>query len=150
MRSVVQRVLEAQVHVDGELISSIGPGLLALLGVEAGDTLADAHYMADKMAKLRIFEDAEGKMNLSLQDVSGGIMVVSQFTLLGDARGQNRPGFTQAEVPQEAQILYLSCCERLKTQWGLHAAQGRFRSHMRVQSINDGPVTILLDSNKIF
>ena len=150
MRSVIQRVLEAQVHVEGELVSSIGQGLLVLLGVEKGDSLKDAHYMADKIAKLRIFEDDQGKMNLSVMDKSAEVMVVSQFTLLGDARGQNRPGFTQAEEPEMANELYLACCERLQTQWKINPAQGRFRSHMKVSLVNDGPVTILLDSKKNF
>ncbi len=150
MRSVVQRVLEAQVFAEGEIISSIGPGLLVLLGVEIGDSLKDAQYMADKIAKLRIFEDAGGKMNLSVRDVSAQVMVVSQFTLLGDARGQNRPGFTQAEQPEKANELYLACCEHLEEQWSITPARGKFRSHMQVKLINDGPVTLLLDSKKIF
>lgn len=150
MRSVVQRVLEAEVHVEGKLISSIKQGLLVLLGVEVGDTLKDAHYMADKIAKLRVFPDEQGKMNLSVMDIKAQVMVVSQFTLLGDARGQNRPGFTRAETPEAASALCLACCERLKTQWNISIAEGKFRSHMSVSLINDGPVTILLDSKKIF
>lgn len=150
MRSVVQRVLEAQVYTEGELISSIGPGLLVLLGVEVGDSLKDSQYMADKIAKLRIFEDNDVKMNLSVRDVSGQVMVVSQFTLLGDARGQNRPSFTQAEDPEKANELYLACCERLEDKWSIIPAKGKFRSHMQVKLINDGPVTLLLDSKKSF
>lgn len=150
MRSVVQRVSYARVSVEGEPVSQIGGGLMALLGVEIGDTEADACYLADKIAKLRIFEDAEGKMNLSVRDVGGEVMVVSQFTLLGDARGQNRPGFTRAEEPQRAQELYLCCCDRLEKEWGLRVARGRFRAHMKVELLNDGPVTLMLDSKKNF
>lgn len=150
MRSVVQRVSYARVSVAGEAVSEIGAGLMALLGVEVGDTEKDADYLADKLAKLRIFEDGEGKMNLSVKDAGGEVMMVSQFTLLGDARGQNRPGFTQAEEPERANALYERCCGRLETQWGLRVARGRFRAHMKVELLNDGPVTLLLDSKKNF
>lgn len=150
MRSVVQRVSYARVSVGDEVVSQIGGGLMALIGVEEGDTEKDAFYLADKIAKLRIFEDAEGKMNLSVGETGGEVMAVSQFTLLGDARGQNRPGFTRAEEPQRAQELYEKCCERLEKQWGLRAARGRFRAHMKVELLNDGPVTLLLDSRKNF
>lgn len=150
MRSVVQRVSYARVSVDGEPVSQIGPGLMALLGVEVGDSEKDAVYLADKIAKLRIFEDAEGKMNLSLKDAGGEVMVVSQFTLLGDARGQNRPGFTRAEQPERAAQLCEACCDRLEKEWGFQVARGRFRAHMEVELLNDGPVTLLLDSKKNF
>ena len=150
MRSVVQRVSYARVSVDGEHVSRIGRGLMALLGVEAGDDEKDAVYLADKIAKLRIFEDAEGKMNLSVKDAGGEVMVVSQFTLLGDARGQNRPGFTRAEQPERAERLCEACCERLEEVWGFQVARGRFRAHMKVELLNDGPVTLLLDSKKNF
>lgn len=150
MRSVVQRVSYARVSVNGEKVSEIGRGLMALVGVESGDDEKDAVYLADKIAKLRIFEDAEGKMNLSVIDTGGEVMVVSQFTLLGDARGQNRPGFTRAEQPERAAQLCEACCERLEQAWGFQVARGRFRAHMKVELLNDGPVTLLLDSKKNF
>lgn len=149
MRAVVQRVSQAAVSVAGEQVAQIGPGLLVLLGVQVGDDEQDAQYLADKLAKLRIFEDAQGKMNLSIKDVSAQALLVSQFTLLGDARGQNRPGFTQAEEPERANVLYEHCCERLASQ-GVPVLRGRFRSHMALSLINDGPVTLLLDSHKVF
>lgn len=149
MRSVVQRVGRASVTVQGETVGSIGRGLLVLLGVEEGDTEKDALYMADKIAKLRIFEDEQAKMNLSVSQVGGEVLLVSQFTLLGDARGQNRPGFTRAASPDEADRLYHAVCERI-CQSGLRVETGRFRTHMAVELLNDGPVTILLDSRKQF
>ena len=149
MRSVVQRVLSASVDVDGETVGKIEKGLLVLLGVEKGDTEKDAAYMGDKLLKLRIFEDEQGKMNLSVKDVGGAVLMVSQFTLLGDARGQNRPGFIRAAAPEEAERLYEAVCERIRD-GGLSVETGRFRTHMEVSLINDGPVTILLDSNKQF
>ena len=149
MRSVVQRVLSASVDVEGETVGKIEKGLLALLGVEKGDTEKDAAYMGDKLLKLRIFEDEQGKMNLSVKDVGGAVLMVSQFTLLGDARGQNRPGFIRAAAPEEAERLYEAVCERIRD-GGLSVETGRFRTHMEVSLINDGPVTILLDSNKQF
>lgn len=149
MRCVVQRVQHASVTVDGEVLSSIQQGLLALVGVEVGDTEQDARYIADKLSKLRIFEDAQGKMNLSVKDVGGEALVVSQFTLLGDARGQNRPGFTQAEAPERANELYQLCCDRL-VENGVPVGRGQFRAHMEVALTNDGPVTLLLCSKKSF
>lgn len=149
MRCVVQRVTSARVTVDGQTIGEIGPGLAALIGVEQGDTEKDAQMIADKLAKLRIFADTQGKMNLSVRDVEGAVLAVSQFTLLGDARGQNRPGFTQAEEPERANALYELCCKRLEEN-GLTVARGQFRAHMQVTLTNDGPVTILLDSRKLF
>lgn len=149
MRAVVQRVREASVTVGEEQVSTIGHGLMVLIGVEGGDTEKDAQYMADKIRKLRIFEDAQGKMNLALADVGGQALLVSQFTLLGDARGQNRPGFTQAEEPERANTLYELCCEHL-ARGGIPVARGRFRAHMHVALVNDGPVTLLLDSRKQF
>lgn len=149
MRSVVQRVLSASVDVEGETVGKIEKGLLVLLGVEKGDTEKDAAYMGDKLLKLRIFEDEQGKMNLSVKDVGGAVLMVSQFTLLGDARGQNRPGFIRAAAPEEAERLYEAVCERIRD-GGLSVETGRFRTHMEVSLINDGPVTILLDSNKQF
>lgn len=149
MRCVVQRVSEAFVTVDGTETGRIAVGLAALIGVEAGDTEKDAAYLAGKIVKLRIFEDENEKMNLSVKDVNGGVLAVSQFTLLGDARGQNRPGFTRAEAPERANALYEACCEEIRRQ-GVAVANGVFRTHMMVHLINDGPVTILLDSRKTF
>ncbi|MBQ8137464.1 MAG: D-tyrosyl-tRNA(Tyr) deacylase [Clostridia bacterium] len=149
MRAVVQRVTEASVESEGTLSGAIQGGLMVLLGVETGDTEKDAVYMAGKIVKLRIFDDAEGKMNLSVKDVAGEVLCVSQFTLLGDARGQNRPGFTRAERPEEADRLYERVCDEIKAQ-GVPVAQGVFRTHMQVRLVNDGPVTILLDSRKTF
>ncbi len=149
MRAVIQRVNEAKVLSEGVESGRIGKGMLVLLGVEQGDTDADARYMASKIVKLRIFEDAEGKMNLNCAAVGGSILCVSQFTLLGDARGQNRPGFTRAEKPEEADRLYQAVC-RLMREEGLTVETGVFRTHMEVSLVNDGPVTLLLDSRKTF
>jgi len=145
MRSVVQRVARAAVRVDRQVVGEIGHGLLVLLGVAGGDADADARWMADKLAQLRIFEDEGGKMNRSVQDVGGGVLLVSQFTLLGDARKGNRPSFVGAAPPEEANALYESVAALLRA-WGLPVAQGVFRAHMEVESVNDGPVTLLLDS----
>jgi D-tyrosyl-tRNA(Tyr) deacylase len=149
MRAVVQRVSRAQVRVDGASTGAVERGLLVLLGVARGDGPDDARAMADKLAALRIFEDPDGKMNLSVAEVGGGLLVVSQFTLLGDARKGNRPGFTEAAPPEEANALYQSVCDQLRAK-GLPVAQGVFRAHMEVELVNDGPVTILLDSRKLF
>jgi D-tyrosyl-tRNA(Tyr) deacylase len=145
MRSVVQRVARAAVRVDRQVVGEIGHGLLVLLGVAGGDSDADARWMADKLAQLRIFEDEGGKMNRSVQDVRGGVLLVSQFTLLGDARKGNRPSFVGAAPPEEANALYESVAALLRAR-GLPVAQGVFRAHMEVESVNDGPVTLLLDS----
>lgn len=149
MRAVVQRVTEASVTSQGTPAGRIGKGLCVLLGVEEGDTEKDAVYMAGKLAKLRVFEDENEKMNLSVLDTGGSILCVSQFTLLGDARGQNRPGFTRAERPERADALYEQVCRELRA-LGLTVETGVFRTHMQVSLINDGPVTILLDSRKAF
>ena len=149
MRCVVQRVSEAYVTVDGQETGRLEKGLCALIGVEVGDTEKDAVYMAGKIVKLRIFEDENDKMNLSVKDVQGGVLAVSQFTLLGDARGQNRPGFTQAERPERANELYEFCCAEMR-KLGVPVENGVFRTHMMVHLVNDGPVTILLDSHKNF
>lgn len=149
MRAVVQRVTKAHVTSMGEMAGEIDRGLMVLLGVEAGDTEKDAVYMAGKILKLRIFEDENEKMNLSVKDVGGDVLCVSQFTLLGDARGQNRPGFTRAESPARADELYeLVCAEMRKL--GVKVETGVFRTHMQVHLVNDGPVTLLLDSRKTF
>ena len=149
MRAVVQRVSEAYVTVEGRETGRIGKGLCVLLGVEEGDTEADAKYMAGKIAKLRVFEDENEKMNLSVQQVEGRVLAVSQFTLLGDARGQNRPGFTRAEAPDRANQLYERTCQEIR-RLNVPVENGVFRAHMWVHLVNDGPVTILLDSKKIF
>ncbi len=149
MRCVVQRVTEASVTVDGETRGRIGSGLCALVGVETGDTEKDAEYLAGKVAKLRIFEDEQGKMNRSALDMGYAVLAVSQFTLLGDARGQNRPGFTRAEEPERANALYMRFCEALRG-LSVPVETGVFRAHMRVALVNDGPVTILLCSRKTF
>lgn len=149
MRSVVQRVSRAAVSVDGVVVGEIGAGLCVLLGVETGDTEKDAEYMADKIRKLRIFEDENEKMNLSVAQTGGAVLMVSQFTLLGDARGQNRPGFTKAEAPQRANELYEAVVAFLRAA-GITVWTGVFRTHMEVSLVNDGPVTILLDSRKEF
>lgn len=149
MRCVVQRVKEASVTVAGEVVGKIGPGYMVLIGVSVEDTEKDVRYMADKVPNLRIFEDAEDKMNLSLKDVGGEILAVSQFTLYGDARGGRRPSFIAAARPEAANELY----EQLVASWreqGIHVETGRFRTHMEVGLVNDGPVTLLLDSTKGF
>ena len=149
MRAVIQRVTSASVAVNGDTVGAIQKGYLVLLGVKAGDSEKDADYMADKIVKLRVFEDENGKMNKALRDVDGSVLCVSQFTLLGDARGQNRPGFTQAESPERADELYRRVCQRMRDQ-GVAVETGIFRTDMQVSLVNDGPVTILLDSEKNF
>jgi D-tyrosyl-tRNA(Tyr) deacylase len=149
MRAVVQRVSRARVSVDGRVTGEIGRGLLILLGVGREDTAEVAASMAEKVANLRIFEDAEGKMNRSLLDVSGAALVVSQFTLYGDARGQRRPSFIAAARPEQAQALYEEFATALR-QLGIAVATGIFQALMSVELVNEGPVTILLDSEKTF
>lgn len=149
MRAVVQRVSRAKVTVAGEITGEIGRGFLVLLGVAEGDSADDARYLAQKIAGLRIFEDAEGKMNLGLSDVEGAMLVVSQFTLLGDCRKGKRPSFIAAARPEQADALYQEFVSRVKEQ-GILVATGRFQEHMDVELINDGPVTLLLDSRKEF
>jgi D-tyrosyl-tRNA(Tyr) deacylase len=149
MRAVLQRVTRAGVTVDGEKIAAIGVGLLVLLGIETGDTEKAADYLAEKTAGLRIFEDADGKMNLSVSDCDGSVLVVSQFTLLADCRKGRRPGFSLAAPPEQAEPL----CDYFVTalrERGLNVQTGRFRTDMAVDLINDGPVTVLLDSLKTF
>ena len=148
MRCVIQRVTEAFVTVEGRETGRIESGLCALIGVETGDTEKDAVYMAGKIAKLRIFEDAEGKMNRSLLDTGGKVLAVSQFTLLGDARGGRRPSFITAARPEVADPMYEALVERWRSE-GVHVETGRFGAEMKVSLVNDGPVTILLDSRKI-
>ena len=149
MRAVVQRVSRAEVRVGGRATGSIGPGLAVLLGVAREDAEDDARQLADKVATLRVFEDPAGKMNLALAEVGGGVLVVSQFTLLGDARKGNRPSFVEAAAPEAANALYERFCGLLREK-GLAVATGVFRAEMQVELVNDGPVTILLDSRKLF
>ena len=145
MRAVIQRVLEASVAIDGDTVARIGPGLLVLLGVRRGDAEADVAWMAEKVANLRIFEDEAGKMNRSLLEGSRAILVVSQFTLFGDARKGRRPSFIEACEPVEASRLYRLFCDQLRG-LGLEVQTGEFAAHMRVALVNDGPVTLILDS----
>jgi D-aminoacyl-tRNA deacylase len=149
MRAVIQRVSRARVTVEGRVNGEIGAGLVILLGVGCDDNAEAAAYLAEKSANLRIFNDAEGKMNRSLIDIGGAALVVSQFTLYGDARGQRRPGFTRAAPPAEANRLYEEFVRMLR---GLKITveTGVFQTHMEVELTNDGPVTILLDSEKLF
>ena len=149
MRAVVQRVSEAAVIVDGQTVGAIRQGLMVLLGVARGDTSRDAVYLAEKTCGLRIFEDQQGKMNRSVEDISGNVLVVSQFTLLGDCRKGRRPGFTEAAEPELADKLYEEYVELLR-QRGITVATGVFRAEMKVGLVNDGPVTMLLDSRKQF
>lgn len=149
MRAVVQRVSRAQVSVNAEITGQIGPGLLVLLGVGRNDTEQDAIYLADKIANLRVFEDAEGKMNRSVQEVAGGVLVVSQFTLYGDVRRGKRPSFDDAAPAEKARQLYEFFLDQIRAA-GLVCETGRFQETMKVKLINEGPVTILLDSSKTF
>jgi D-aminoacyl-tRNA deacylase len=144
MKAVIQRVSEATVTVDGKVTGSIGRGLLVLVGVGHADTVETAAALAAKVARLRIFGDAEGKMNLSVQDVGGGVLAVSQFTLLADTRKGNRPSFIGAAPPEPANALYEKFCEALAAA-GLPVARGVFGAHMDVRLTNDGPVTIVMD-----
>jgi len=149
MRAVVQRVSRAQVTVASSVTGEIGPGLLILLGVGKDDTSAIAASFAEKIAHLRIFEDDQQKMNRSLLDVKGAALVVSQFTLYGDARGQRRPSFIAAAPPDKAKALYEEFCAALSNR-GVIVATGIFQAMMSVELVNEGPVTILLDSDKTF
>ncbi|RUL87585.1 D-aminoacyl-tRNA deacylase [Tautonia sociabilis] len=149
MRAVLQRVSRASVEVDGQTVGRIDRGWLVLLGVAKGDAEADADWLAKKVAGLRAFEDEAGKMNLAVGEVGGGVLVVSQFTLLGDCRKGRRPGFDAAADPAEAERLYGDFCRRLAS-LGLPTASGVFRATMQVELVNDGPVTLLLDSRKAF
>jgi D-tyrosyl-tRNA(Tyr) deacylase len=149
MRAVVQRVSRAKVTVEGQVTGEIGAGLMILLGVGKGDSSPVAAAMAEKLANLRIFEDAHGKMNLSLLEVKGSALVASQFTLYGDARGQRRPSFISAASPELAKKLYEEFCEALKM-LGVNVGTGIFQAMMSVELVNEGPVTILIDSDKTF
>ena len=149
MRAVVQRVTRASVTVDDEIVGEIGKGLVVLLGIARDDMRTDADYLADKIAALRIFDDGEGKMNLSVKDIDGALLLVSQFTLYGDVRRGLRPSWIDAAAPETAEPLYeyfVSSCRKNVGQ----VATGSFRRMMQVELVNDGPVTILLDSRKLF
>jgi D-tyrosyl-tRNA(Tyr) deacylase len=149
MRAVVQRVSRARVTANGEITGEIGPGLVVLLGVGIEDAAADADYLADKIVGLRIFEDDAGRMNRSVAEVGGGVLVVSQFTLYGDARKGRRPSFEDAARPDKACRLYEYFVERVRAT-GTRCETGRFQEMMKVELVNEGPVTILLDSGKLF
>lgn len=149
MRAVVQRVTESHVEVDEVVYGRIGKGLLVLLGVEEGDSEKDVAYLAEKIANLRIFRDENEKMNLSVLDIGGGILVISQFTLFGDCRKGRRPSFITAANPDEADRLYKVFIEKLK-QYSIDVGEGVFQAMMKVYLCNDGPVTLLLDSRKNF
>ena len=149
VRAVVQRASEASVRVDGEVVGRIGPGLVVLLGVGKDDADRDADVLADKVLNLRVFPDEAGQMNRSVLDVGGGLLVISQFTLMGDARKGRRPSYIEAAAPDEANRLYEHFVGRLRPS-GLEVATGVFRAMMDVALVNQGPVTILLDSRKLF
>jgi D-tyrosyl-tRNA(Tyr) deacylase len=148
MKAVIQRVKSAQVYVDGRLSGKIGNGLLVFVGVGRGDDENDVSYMAFKIPELRIFEDSSGKFNLSLKDINGEMLVVSQFTLFGDCKKGRRPSFTEAEEPTTAKILYERLINRLREQ-GIPIQTGEFQAKMEVHLVNDGPVTLLLDSRRV-
>ncbi|MCX5855966.1 MAG: D-aminoacyl-tRNA deacylase [Deltaproteobacteria bacterium] len=149
MRSVVQRVDRVRVLIGDKRISEIGKGLLVLLGIQQGDRKNDADYLSDKIMNLRIFEDENGKMNLSLLDIRGEMLVVSQFTLLGDCRKGRRPSFTGAENPDRARLLYDYFIQKTKAIIG-NVVQGEFQAMMSIELVNNGPVTMLLDSRRSF
>jgi D-tyrosyl-tRNA(Tyr) deacylase len=149
MRAVVQRVSQARVDVDGSMVGEIGVGLLVLVGVAEGDVDKDAEWLSEKVSSLRIFEDSDGKMNLSVHDVGGSMLAVSQFTLLGDCRKGRRPSYDKAASPEEAERLYRKFVETLRAK-RLPVEEGAFRARMKVHLINDGPVTLMLDSRKAF
>jgi D-tyrosyl-tRNA(Tyr) deacylase len=149
MRAVVQRVENATVSAEGLVVGSLNSGLLVYLGVAAGDSERDADYLAEKIVNLRIFTDSEGKMNLSLLDRGGGVLAVSQFTLLADARKGRRPSYGDAATPEAARPIYERFIAK-SAEYGIVVSQGAFQEHMRIAYVNDGPVTILLDSRKLF
>lgn len=149
MRAVIQRVSESSVSVDGNTVGSIGSGILVLLGVIEEDTRKDIEYMAEKIANLRIFQDEEEKMNLSLLDVGGEALIVSQFTLLGDCRKGRRPSYSNAARPESAEKIYKQFIGEMQ-KLGVKTSEGTFQAMMKVSLVNDGPVTLLIDSKKIF
>jgi D-tyrosyl-tRNA(Tyr) deacylase len=146
MRAVIQRVTRASVEVDGRIVGQIGTGLVVLLGVAKDDTEADLTYLVQKIPALRIFSDETGKMNRSLMDIGGGVLAISQFTLLGDTRKGRRPGFERAADPVTARCLYEEFVDRLRRTTGLTVATGVFGAQMKVELVNDGPVTFVVDS----
>lgn len=148
MRCVIQRVAEARVAIEGMITGAIDRGLLVLVGVEAGDAMADVEWLAEKIARMRIFADDDGRMNRSVVDVDGGILVVSQFTLHASTARGNRPGFTRAARPEEAVPLYEAFLGSLEREAGRGVARGVFGADMQVRLVNDGPVTILVDSRR--
>jgi len=149
MRAVIQRVKRAEVRVNDSIVGRINKGLLVLLGVGCEDTDKDVTYLADKVSGLRVFEDGDGRMNLSIMDIDGEVLCVSQFTLYGDARKGKRPGFTAAASPELALSLYHKFCQELEAK-GITVAAGQFQETMEVELVNQGPVTLLLDSQKQF
>jgi D-tyrosyl-tRNA(Tyr) deacylase len=149
MRAVVQRVTRASVEVSGAVVGEIGSGLLVLLGVSTTDPTSSADYIVEKLLGLRIFEDDEGKMNRSVRDIGGAVLLVSQFTLYGDVRRGKRPSFDGAARPEQAKTLYEYVVDRIR-QEGIECATGEFQAMMQVSLVNDGPVTILIDSDKVF
>lgn len=146
MRAVIQRVSQASVTIDGTIVAALGSGLLVLLGVEEGDTAADVAWLVPKISKMRIFPDAEGKMNLALGETSGGMIVVSQFTLHASTKKGNRPSFIRAAGPELAAPLYDNFCTAMEAELGRPVGRGVFAAEMQVALVNDGPVTILIDS----
>jgi len=146
MKLVLQRCSRAEVRIDGETVGRIGTGFVILVGITHSDTREDADFLAKKVAGMRVFEDAEGKMNLSLAEVGGQILSISQFTLYGNARKGNRPSFIEAARPEVAEPLYNYFNQVLREQYGLHVETGRFGTNMQVDFVNDGPVTIIVDS----
>jgi D-tyrosyl-tRNA(Tyr) deacylase len=150
LRAVVQRVTSGKVAVQGKTVGSIGTGLVVLLGVAPGDEEKDLKYIMDKVVNLRIFEDEDGKMNLSIKDISGEILVISQFTLYGDCRKGRRPSFSNAAAPEKANELYLKFISDLRDEHNLKVETGVFGEFMDVSIVNSGPVTMLLDSSKLF
>ncbi len=149
MRAVIQRVSKASVTVDSEITGEIGPGLLVFLGIHKDDEEKEIRWMVDKIINLRIFEDDDGKMNRSLIDTKGAMLVVSQFTLYGDCRKGRRPGYSSGAPPEKASTLYQQFIDAV-AQKNISVANGRFQAHMDVELVNDGPVTLLLDSRKLF
>lgn len=149
MRVVIQRCSRAEVRIDGKTVGQIGKGFLLLVGVTDGDTEVQADLLAKKVAQMRVFEDAEGKMNLGLKEVNGAILSISQFTLYADCKKGNRPSFIRAARPEIAEPLYDYFNEKLRTEYGLHVETGRFGADMKVDFINDGPVTILLNTEEL-
>ncbi|OOC42068.1 D-aminoacyl-tRNA deacylase [Thermosipho sp. 1074] len=149
MRAVIQRVNNANVEVESKIIGKIKKGILVFVGIGKEDTEKDADYLVEKILNLRIFDDKEGKMNLSLLDIKGEILIVSQFTLYGDCRRGRRPSYSNSAPPQDAEILYNYFVEKVK-KYNIKVETGKFKAHMSVKLENDGPVTLLLDSKKVF